>query len=78
MAPPPLQQQRSGFMGPAGQNQGSALIAQLTQPPSSPFPQHRMDGEFRGWADLKGKTDVSEENGRKLNSSKKIIALKKQ
>ncbi|KAL0272772.1 UNVERIFIED_CONTAM: hypothetical protein PYX00_005619 [Menopon gallinae] len=50
MAPPvPLAQQRT-FMAPQtgpGPGQGSALIAQLTQPPSAQFPQ-RLDGPVMG------------------------------
>lgn len=48
MAPPvPLAQQRT-FMAPQtgpGPGQGSALIAQLTQPPTTQFPQ-RLDGKL--------------------------------
>lgn len=48
--PGPLAQQRTFLnaqAGPGGPGQGSALIAQLTQPPSSQFPSQRMDGWFK-------------------------------
>lgn len=48
--PGPLAQQRTFLnsqAGPGTPGQGSALIAQLTQPPSSQFPGQRVDGRFQ-------------------------------
>lgn len=47
MPPPgPIPQQRNFVQTGANVPQGSALIAQLTQPPSTQFPTHRLDGKY--------------------------------